>query len=420
MKLMLAGLLMLVAMAATTARADLALGLGALDRSDYATALKELAPLAEKGDVAAQVGLGKLYLYGWGVRKNAAEAAKWYQKAAEQGDAGAQKMLAYLYENGFGVEKNPAVAEKWKQLAARAREIPQTDPARRDRPLPLLSVGGGKLWETHTRQCADGLKKADYAQATKACLAGLNEAERLGPRDRRVEISAWMLAAVYHAQGQYASAEPHYRRALAVSEKTLGQNHPEVASILNSLAELYSAQGRYTAAEPLYRRALEIRNSAAAKGSSSAKAPGAGSGQSRQTTKPNPGAGSNPTTMLAADARGHFFTMGSINDAPVRMLVDTGATWVSLGSEEAWRIGLDYRNGTPVRLTTANGVTTGYRIMLDSVTVGDITLHRVAAVVKEGNPGVEQQAIVMLGMSFLSRVEMKSEGASLTLTKKAD
>jgi tetratricopeptide (TPR) repeat protein len=60
------------------------------------------------------------------------------------------------------------------------------------------------------------------------------------------------------ARGDYTEAEPLYRRALAIDEKVLGPDHPEVANTLNNLAVLLEARGDYTEAEPLYRRALAI------------------------------------------------------------------------------------------------------------------------------------------------------------------
>ncbi len=62
----------------------------------------------------------------------------------------------------------------------------------------------------------------------------------------------------FTAQGKYAEAEPLYQRALAIREKALGPEHPNVATSLNNLAVLYHTQGRYTEAEPLYQRALAI------------------------------------------------------------------------------------------------------------------------------------------------------------------
>ena len=64
------------------------------------------------------------------------------------------------------------------------------------------------------------------------------------------------LAERYKEEGRYADAEPLYKRALAIREKALGPDHPDVAQSLNNLADLYTAQGRYTDAEPLYKRAL--------------------------------------------------------------------------------------------------------------------------------------------------------------------
>ena len=70
------------------------------------------------------------------------------------------------------------------------------------------------------------------------------------------------LAELYHAQGQYAQAEPLYKRALAIREKALGPDHPDVATSLNNLAALYRAQGQYAQAEPLFKRSLAIREKA--------------------------------------------------------------------------------------------------------------------------------------------------------------
>ena len=65
-------------------------------------------------------------------------------------------------------------------------------------------------------------------------------------------------ATILQKMGQYADAEPLFRRALAIDEKALGKDHPDVASSLNNLALLLYSQGKYGEAEPLYRRALGI------------------------------------------------------------------------------------------------------------------------------------------------------------------
>ncbi len=60
------------------------------------------------------------------------------------------------------------------------------------------------------------------------------------------------LAVLYRDQGKYDEAEALYERSLAIWEKALGKDHPDVATSLNNLAELYESQGKYVVAERLY------------------------------------------------------------------------------------------------------------------------------------------------------------------------
>lgn len=126
------------------------------------------------------------------------------------------------------------------------------------------------------------------------------------------------------------------------------------------------------------------------------------------------GAGGGSSVTLTADSRGQFFTQGSVNGAPVRFVVDTGATYVALGASDAVRAGIDYRNkGQPGQAMTANGVIRSWRVPGNSVRLGDITLHEVDVAVQENN-----MPVVLLGMSFLNRVEMKRAGDTMTLKKR--
>lgn len=119
------------------------------------------------------------------------------------------------------------------------------------------------------------------------------------------------------------------------------------------------------------------------------------------------------SVTLVADLRGHFMTTGSINGAMVQFLVDTGATMISMGMNDARRIGVNYLEGERGQTRTANGVARVYRVKLDTVKLGDITLNNVDALVHEAD-----MPFVLLGMSFLNRVEMRREGTDLTLTKR--
>jgi CHAT domain-containing protein/Tfp pilus assembly protein PilF len=83
----------------------------------------------------------------------------------------------------------------------------------------------------------------------------------LGPDHPDVANFLLNLANLYQAQGRYSDAAPLFKRSLAISEKALGPDHPDVADSLNNLADLYQAQG-YRDAEPLYKRSLVIREKA--------------------------------------------------------------------------------------------------------------------------------------------------------------
>ena len=70
------------------------------------------------------------------------------------------------------------------------------------------------------------------------------------------------LAIVYGKQGKYPDAEGLFKRALAICEKALGKDHPDVATTLSNLALVYTDEGRYADAEGLHKRALAIREKA--------------------------------------------------------------------------------------------------------------------------------------------------------------
>ena len=80
----------------------------------------------------------------------------------------------------------------------------------------------------------------------------------LGKDHPDIAISLNNLAVLYQDQGNYAEAEPLFQRSLAIREKALGEDHPDIAINLNNLAVLYQDQGNYAEAEPLYQRSLAI------------------------------------------------------------------------------------------------------------------------------------------------------------------
>lgn len=117
--------------------------------------------------------------------------------------------------------------------------------------------------------------------------------------------------------------------------------------------------------------------------------------------------------VLPADSRGHFLTQGSINGRAVTFMLDTGATNVALSAADAQRIGLDYTKGQPVQIGTANGMTQGYRLRLQSVRVGDVEVYDIDAVVSQ-----QPMPFVLLGNSFINRFSMRRDADQMVLEKR--
>jgi aspartyl protease family protein len=131
-------------------------------------------------------------------------------------------------------------------------------------------------------------------------------------------------------------------------------------------------------------------------------------GQHFETPPASSGASS---VSIAQDGSGHFSVDGQVNGGHVRFLVDTGATTVALPAADARRLGIDLAKARPFMVQTANGTVAAYRVVLDSVAVGGITLHNVEAMLLQDSPP-------LLGMSFLNRTEMRRDGAMMTLTRR--
>jgi TPR repeat protein len=89
----------------------------AYDRGDYAIALLEAKPLAEKGDAVAQSKLGVMYYLGLGTPKDYKKAAQWLLPSAEKsGDVYAIFALATMYFKGDGVPKDEKEAVRLSDL----------------------------------------------------------------------------------------------------------------------------------------------------------------------------------------------------------------------------------------------------------------------------------------------------------------
>jgi len=110
-----------------------------------------------------------------------------------------------------------------------------------------------------------------------------------------------------------------------------------------------------------------------------------------------------------------YVVVGSINGYPVDFIVDTGATLVSMSGREAKRLGIDFRvTGRRGQSSTASGIAEIFTVTLDRVKVGDIELRNVRGAVHDG----DFPPATLLGMSFLSRLNMRQDGQVLELELK--
>lgn len=114
--------------------------------------------------------------------------------------------------------------------------------------------------------------------------------------------------------------------------------------------------------------------------------------------------------VLSAGPGGHFTPGGAINGRPVRFMVDTGATLVALGRDEATRLGLDLSGARAGISQTANGPVPVQVVVLDRVRVGEVEVTQVGAVVMP-----QPMPYVLLGNSFLARFQMRRDNDVMRL-----
>lgn len=120
------------------------------------------------------------------------------------------------------------------------------------------------------------------------------------------------------------------------------------------------------------------------------------------------------SVRINRDNFGQYRISGQINGHYASFLVDTGASVVAMSETHATSMGLNYLQGQPGNVETAQGITSAYFLNLDEVKIAGIVRHGVRATVILGSYPVE----VLLGMSFLRNVNMRDEAGVLTLTAK--
>lgn len=117
---------------------------------------------------------------------------------------------------------------------------------------------------------------------------------------------------------------------------------------------------------------------------------------------------------IMRDNAGSFVVNGAINGRSVRFLVDTGANVVAMSEVEARRLNIPYQEGgRPVSAATAGGNVKAWAVNLNTVSVGEIGLDNIQAVVIQGSNPPQ----TLLGMSFLGQLQIRHESNLMTLTR---
>lgn len=100
-------------------------------------------------------------------------------------------------------------------------------------------------------------KKAAKERAEKTSEEKLSEAYDWIAANEAAMLNS--MAVRYYTQGNYAKAEPLFKRSLAIKEKAFDPDHTDVATTFANLADLYRATKRFEEAEKLQRRVAQIR-----------------------------------------------------------------------------------------------------------------------------------------------------------------
>jgi len=101
-----------------TPQASFESGVKYFKRQHFQTAAEHFRVAAQNGHARAQYYLGRMHSDGWGVKKSASEALRWYNESASQGDAWGQTAMGHVYMSGAGVKKDYATAVSWYRKAA--------------------------------------------------------------------------------------------------------------------------------------------------------------------------------------------------------------------------------------------------------------------------------------------------------------
>jgi len=114
------------------------------------------------------------------------------------------------------------------------------------------------MWERYNGSAQQALSQGNAVEAENFFRMALAEAEKLAPADIRLTSTLNNLANCLRQQGRYGEAEPLYKRAISIREKTSGYHSKDLAVVLENYSKMLRMSGRDTEAERVDNRVLAI------------------------------------------------------------------------------------------------------------------------------------------------------------------
>ena len=155
----------------------------------------------------------------------------------------------------------PGLSTAWARFSAETNRPAEAEALYRRALLFAESFGYGPHVATALSNLAGLLQESNRLAEAEAPLSSRARHRGEELRSRPSQTSLFQLnnlATLLQRTKRSAEAEPLFRRALAIGERSLGPDHPKVALRLGNLADLLHATDRRAEAEPLLRRALAI------------------------------------------------------------------------------------------------------------------------------------------------------------------
>ncbi len=115
-------------------------------------------------------------------------------------------------------------------------------------------------------------------------------------------------------------------------------------------------------------------------------------------------------TLIRDPGSSGYWAKGRINGKDVTFVIDTGASCVTMNKVQARELKIK-RGNKEIQVSTATKIETAYQVTIDTVSVGDIELQNIPAIITKH----KYPPYPLLGMSFLQHVDINQEKEQMTL-----